>query len=69
MLSADIERIVRTVLRDFGLRMSFQRTARVGDDWVIVVISSNGRPINVSVAATSAHDVRRAVMAALGVDG
>lgn len=64
----DVERIVHSVLREFGLRMRLREVTRLEGSWNVVVGSADNAQ-RITVSANSAHEVRRAVMTALRVDG
>jgi hypothetical protein len=65
----DVKRIVHSVLRDYGLRMRLREVTRLENSWDVVLGSRDDATQHITVAANSAHEVRRAVMTALKVDG
>jgi hypothetical protein len=65
----DIERIVQSVLRDYGVAFTLQEIAGGSDVWDVVLKQGTGRPLHIMLAPNSPHGVRRAVMTALKVDG
>ena len=65
----DVERIVQSVLRDYGLRMRIHDVGRLTDSWDIVLDRRDGSALHIAVATSSPHGVRRALMSALKIDG
>lgn len=64
----DVERIVRSVLRDFGLGLALRSVSRTSDSWA-VTLSQAGHPLNcLRIPDGTPHGVRRAMMAALGLE-
>ena len=64
----DVARIARSVLRQYGLRMRLREVTGLDNSWD-VVLESRDDAQHITVTANSAHDVRRAVMTALKIDG
>lgn len=65
----DVERIVQSVLRDYGLRMRLHDVGQLTDSWDVVLARRDGSALHIAVAANSPHGVRRTVMSALKIDG
>jgi hypothetical protein len=64
----DIESIVRSVLRDYGLGMTLDSVAPHEDGWEIVLRSSPAETVSLTLGPNSPHGLRRALMEALEID-
>ena len=64
-----MERIVTSVLRHYGLTLSLTSIQLVDRDWKIDISAPSGQKTSIVAADSNAHGVRRAVMAALQIDG
>ena len=65
----DVEQIVHSVLRDYGLRMMLRGVTRLDDSWDVVLGSRDEVMRHITLIANSAHEVRRALMTALKIEG
>jgi hypothetical protein len=65
----DVERIVRSVLRDFGLRLNLRSVTKASDSWAVALTEPQRPPLCLTIPDGPPHAVRRAVMAALAVEG
>jgi hypothetical protein len=69
MTAHDVDRIARAVLLDFGLSHKLRRVALASGDWELEFASPGKPSIRVTTPDGPAHLIRRALMAALDVDG
>jgi hypothetical protein len=69
MTSRDVERIVRSVLRQYGLRMALRDIQPRTDGWDVVLMPKTGTAIHITLPEGPAHMIRNALLSQLNVDG
>jgi hypothetical protein len=69
MRAHDIETIVQSVLRDYGVAMTIQEIGGASGMWNVVLRQRTGTAFRITLAPNSPHGFRRAVMLALNIDG
>jgi hypothetical protein len=65
MSRTDVERIVRSIMRDYGLRSDIRRIAPFGSSWYIELVDRDGVSKTLTVVDSSPQHLRASVMAAL----
>lgn len=65
--SQDIERIVRSVLKQYGVSSAVRAVSKVNDGWC-VTLARRGHLVELKVPDGSAHAARLAVMRALQIE-
>jgi hypothetical protein len=68
MTRTDVELIVRSVMREYGIRVDIRRIALFGREWKIEVVTIDGERKTLSVFDSSPQNLRWSVMAALGLE-
>ena len=69
MVTAEVERIVHSVLTDYGVPMTLRSVAARGDVWdVTLAPRGGGQPVRLVIHAGVAHTVRRSLIAALSIN-
>jgi hypothetical protein len=69
MQGHDIETIVQSVLRDYGVAMTIQEIGSGSGFWNVVLRQRSGTALRITLGPNSPHGFRRAVMRALDIDG
>ena len=69
MTAADVERILRSVVKQYGVSCKLLRVSPLEGAWEVVLVPRDGPTIHLTIPASSAHAVRRSLMTALQVDG
>jgi hypothetical protein len=65
----EIEELVRSVLRHYGVGATVGRVTMIGRDWQVEVVDTSKAVTTVTIATPTAQGVRRAVMNAFDVEG
>jgi len=68
MTRTEVELIVRSVIREYGIQLEILRIASVGREWKIEVVTIDEGNKTLTVFDGSPQNLRRSVMAALGVE-
>ena len=68
MTRTNVELIVRSVMREYGIGSEIRRIALFAREWKIEVVTIDGVTRNVSVFDSSPQNLRWSVMAALGLE-
>ena len=68
MTRADVERIVRSVIRDYAVPSTIWRITLLSRDWNIELVDATGGRTTLTVADSSPQYLRSSVMAALELD-
>lgn len=66
---ADVELIVRSVMREYGIRSDIRRIALFVREWKIEIADIDGTRTTLTTFDSSPQNMRRSVMAALGLEG
>jgi hypothetical protein len=69
MTGGEIERIVRSVLKYYGLQLTLRHVMFHDDRWRVLLIPPDGSPVQVTVPDSRPQDVRAALIGALEVEG
>jgi hypothetical protein len=65
---ADLERIVRSVMREYGVRPDIRRIVAFAREWRIDLVDIDGRGKTLTVFDSTPQNMRRAIIAALELD-
>ena len=68
MTRADVELVVRSVMREYGIRSDIRRIALFAREWKIEVVTIDGMSTTLSVFDSSPQNLRWSVMTALGLE-
>lgn len=68
MNRADVEFIVRSVMREYGIRSDIRRIALFAREWKIEVVTIDGVRKTLNVFDSSPQNLRSSVMAALDLE-
>ena len=68
MTRSEVELIVRSVIRDYGIQSDITRIALFVQAWKIEVADRDGTRTTFTAVDSSPHNMRRSVMTAFGVE-
>jgi hypothetical protein len=68
MNRADVERIVRSVIRQYGLDSTIRRITLFSHDWNIELVNATGARTTLTVADSSPQHLRSSLIAALDLE-
>jgi hypothetical protein len=68
MTSGEIEQIVGSVLKYYGLQLTVRHVMFHDDRWLVLLIPPDGSPVHVTLPDSRPQDVRAALISALEVE-
>ena len=68
MNRSDVELLVRSVMREYGIEADVRRIALFAHEWKIEIAGTDGARTTLTVCDSSPQNMRRSVMAALDLE-